>query len=451
MQCIFKVLNYAIVWLGELKKGETFLLQNLLITIPVGYSACRSVYRANPHNDAERPASVIVRPGAHPPPPPYSPRGNPNADRPMSVVGRYTCDLPALPPEVKRVPSFRPVDISSPKLQSSTNHKIVHSIALPRTKSSPMPDDSRTGTGHAVAVAANGEVKQLVPSRTAPVPPGTADGARLLLPGGDPDAVVDPRRKAPKRPPLPQGVNKAPVKEPAPERATTAKVTQSAATVFSGEQEQRGHSGGGYEEIALNSPTCPPPDPPDSRHRFYSCRPASGVGGEMHRSSDVSRTPAASNSKRRSAPHLKHRLQEPVACCPDLNASKDCSGSKGPIRPPVEKPRNSPARAASSAASVPKHHVIVRGGGLSSSSMIAQETSVGGVHRPPVASSLQENMPTNSALAVGGSDATSSDDGKKPALPPKPPLSLPSSKATAAGAGTSRLRAACPTINESQC
>jgi len=169
----------------------------------------RSVAR-NVTVDSERPAaSSIVSPAttvangsvssasqSHRPVPLNRPK-----DRPRSIGSQLETLKPTA---VNRTSSIRLEDISSPRLQSSTNHSVTQ---IPSSVPASRADDAeRIGT-------------KLLPTRTAPAPP------------------AEQPHKPPQRPP-----------PPCPKSAALNQ----------------------YEEIALESPTGPPPAPPDSRHRFYS-------------------------------------------------------------------------------------------------------------------------------------------------------------------------------------
>lgn len=125
-------------------------------------------------------------------------------ERPQSIGSQLE---PLKSADVKRSSSIRLEDISSPRLQSSTNHTVAE------VPSSHGNESEAAGT-------------KLLPTRVAPVPP------------------VEQSRRPPQRPPPP----------------CTATRDLSTGTPAANQ----------YEEISLKSPTGPPPAPPDSRHRFYS-------------------------------------------------------------------------------------------------------------------------------------------------------------------------------------
>jgi len=174
----------------------------------------RSVAR-NVTVDAERPASGIVANGAASSVS-ESRRAVPLSrpkERPRSTVSQLE---PLKAAGVKRTPSIRLEDISSPRLQSSTNHSVAQ---IPASRA----DETEVMS------------TKLQPTRAAPAPP------------------VEQSNKPPQRPP-----------PPCPASRDLSAVTA---------------TGSPSEAVALRSPTGPPPAPPDSRHRFYSTqvarRPAS--------------------------------------------------------------------------------------------------------------------------------------------------------------------------------
>jgi len=162
------------------------------------------------------------------------PHGRPK-ERPRSTGSQLE---PLKASAVKRTPSIRLEDISTPRLQSSTNHSVAqlpaanHSIAQLPGNETDMP------------------ATKLQPTRAAPAPP------------------VDQPHKPPQRPPPPCPVSR----------------DTSAVTV----------TGSQYDGIALRSPTGPPPAPPDSRHRFYS----SQVARRPADRTDVSSTATSVSSMR---------------------------------------------------------------------------------------------------------------------------------------------------------
>lgn len=197
----------------------------------------RSVAR-NVAGDAERsPANVVSPPlkvanGAASPAISV-PHGRPK-ERPRSIGSQLE---PLKAAGVKRTSSIRLEDISSPRLQSSTNHSVTSS--------------------RSEADADRSHGSKLQPSRAAPAPP----------------VDLQPAHKPPQRPP-----------PPCPAARDTA---VSAA-------------GSQYEEITLRSPTVSPPAPPDSRHRFYSSAQAPRQPTATSAADRADAVPAASVSSIRS-------------------------------------------------------------------------------------------------------------------------------------------------------
>jgi len=168
---------------------------------------CRSVAR-NVTVDSERPTSSFmsspmkVANGSVSSASQSRPYSRPK-ERPRSVGSQLE---PVKAGGVERTSSIRLEDISSPRLQSSTNHIV--------TASGSRVDDAD----------ASARSTKLQPTRAAPSPPVEEHA----------------------------GVHKPPQRPPPPCPATSTATSNH------------------YDEIGTNSPTGPPPAPPDSRHRFYS-------------------------------------------------------------------------------------------------------------------------------------------------------------------------------------
>jgi hypothetical protein len=239
----------------------------------------RSVHHANPHNDTERPPSVatatsigvlssspaklvngtatvntgstvtgavIYRP---------SPR---ISKRPQSAVGARA--PPPLAPncatvnDIKRTSSVRLQDISSPRLQSSTNRSVA---AIAR---------SNTVIANGCPDGMTVDSCRLIPTRAAPAPP---------------QPVQDPHhRVAPNRPPLPSPNLLNAASTAAAGRELPSKAPATVATTPN-------H----YEQIPLTSPLGPAPVPPDSRHLFYSSQHMDRPVLAASESSAVARSP----------------------------------------------------------------------------------------------------------------------------------------------------------------
>jgi len=243
----------------------------------------RSVAR-NVTGDSERPASSIVSPplkvangtassataGLH---------GRPK-ERPRSIGSQLE---PLKAAGVKRTSSIRLEDISSPRLQSSTNQSVSGSRA------------GESDSGHG---------SKLQPTRSAPPTP----------------VDLPPVHKPPQRPPPP---------------CPTARDTP---VPVAGNQ---------YEEITHRSPTGPPPAPPDSRHRFYSSsqlprQPAATSAADAVPATSVSNIrskfePVRSSSPgQASAAAQRHAVRRDVVNCSSVPAKSQT--------PSVARPQLAPAR-----------------------------------------------------------------------------------------------------------
>lgn len=339
---------------------------------------CSSVYRANPRNDTERPPrSTNGQPGFHPPPPAKMP-ANGDWIRPPSVAVVGTNIPPCRPVEMKRSPNFRPQDMSSPRIHNpGCNLPMV-----PITKQKMMHDnidmsamENRAGSGPACSIADD----KLVPTRMAPAPPPAAgkrhrdQGYVDVVPNG----FVTPK-KAPKRPPLPQD-SRTPQKV-----AKASSMSGSKPSHFVGSETSGVGAGGNgardHEESSKigGSPTVPPPDPPDSRHRFYSTHHAKSVVGQ---GSGVVISPGNPQLAANSNHVVSHRRNKHDMLRLEMQDDRTGNG-RDPLagRQSSEKTRESK--------SAPPHK--------KGPSLITQE-SFGAVHCPPAISGHQATT-TGSAL-----------------------------------------------------
>lgn len=228
-----------------------------------------SVYQANPRNDTERPHSTIVRPGARPPPPARHP---PNAEwmksPSVAVVGTGIPPVPCRPIEMKRSPNFRSQEFSGPRLHGAGCNLPLAPMAKQKTRNG-STSGVRDQPGAAGAVASLCGVvaeEKLVPTRVAPAPPSAISAKH---PETSCNGVATLKRP-PKHPLLPPQHAKAP---PSIAKMSNAMSSSSIVSRYLGvAPEELSDKGADEGEFCKSngSPTVPPPDPPDSRHRFYS-------------------------------------------------------------------------------------------------------------------------------------------------------------------------------------
>ena len=204
-------------------------------------------------------------------------------ERPRSI-GSQLEPLKAV--DVKRTSSIRLEDISSPRLQSSTNQTVTE---VPASRAD---EADMIGT-------------KLQPTRAAPAPP------------------AEQSHKPPQRPPPPY-----------PASRDISAVTA---------------AGSHYEEIALRSPTGPPPAPPDSRHRFYSAQVPRQPASVADQTDDV---PAISVSSMRSK-------FEPVRSSSPSVGQLNCVAQQQ-TRRDINNCSTVPAKCQTAAATRPQHATVAR-------------------------------------------------------------------------------------------
>jgi len=221
-------------------------------------------------------------------------------ERPRSI-GSQLEPLKAV--DVKRTSSIRLEDISSPRLQSSTNQTVTE---VPASRAD---EADMIGT-------------KLQPTRAAPAPPAE-------------QSHKPPQRPPPPCPPAEQSY-KPPQRPPPPYPASRDISAVTAA-------------GSHYEEIALRSPTGPPPAPPDSRHRFYSAQVPRQPASVADQTDDV---PAISVSS-------MHSKFEPVRSSSPSVGQLNCVAQQQ-TRRDINNCSTVPAKCQTAAATRPQHATVAR-------------------------------------------------------------------------------------------
>lgn len=311
----------------------------------------RSVYRANPRNDTERPHSTIVRPGAHPPPPARHPPDAEWMKSPsVAVVGTGIPPVPCRPIEMKRSPNFRSQEFAGPRLHGAAGSSNYPLVPMEKQKTR---NGSASGLrGHPRSAPAPCGVvaeEKLVPTRVAPAPPSAASAKHLETVCNG----VATLKRPPKHPLLPQHA-----KTPLNAAKTSGASSSSTVSRYSGVAPEELSDAGGkgtdegefYKTSSISSsPTVPPPDPPDSRHRFYSShhRP---FGGQASSPGVGSNTPFHSK-------HLPSSGCRSKTDVPERRTENGCNPHRAD-RPKDPRPAR-PAKGASGAVQYPNisgHH-----------------------------------------------------------------------------------------------